>query len=135
LTLEEAREVLPFPFVGPRGAGEPEGVYGVLWGSQPVLILQYETYDLWLTRGSGFFGKGVPSEVVLAQPRINGRDAWWIAAGGHETAFFDAAGREVAGSRRTVEANVLIWQGAATYYRLETELPMEEALAIAETLP
>jgi len=119
----------------PSGVGEAEALYVVRYGGQPLLIAVYEDFDLWQTRGGGFFGKGVPADILIEQPEVNGRDAFWIEPGGHETAFFDDDGNEVRGSRRTVDSNVLIWRGEETYYRLETELSLEEALAIAETLP
>jgi hypothetical protein len=36
--------------------------------------------------------------------------------------------------RRLVEGQVLIWEADGITYRLETELSMEEAVAIAESL-
>lgn len=88
------------------------------------------------TRGAGFFGKGIPADATLEQPLVAGQPGWWIVSAGHETAFFDDHGREVLGSRRTVDRHALIWESARNvYYRMETELPLEDALAIAEGCP
>ena len=54
---------------------------------------------------------------------------------GTSVSFFDAEGALVAGSERTVERNALIWRREERFFRLETKLPFEEALVIAESLP
>ncbi len=62
-----------------------------------------------------------------------------MESGGHIVSFFDAEGALVAGSERTVERtverNALIWRHGEGFFRLETKLPFEEALVIAESLP
>ena len=36
--------------------------------------------------------------------------------------------------RRLVEGNVLLWEQDGVTYRLETELPLDEAIKVAESL-
>jgi hypothetical protein len=119
----------------PPGEGEPEGLYLAVWGEQPLLILEYPRFDLWQTRGGGFVGKGLPEEAQVDIASVSGEPAYWVDSGEHSAAFYDADGNEVHGSRRTITSKVLIWRGAESYYRLETELSLEQALTIAETLP
>jgi hypothetical protein len=38
-------------------------------------------------------------------------------------------------SFRQVDRSTLIWRTDAAFYRIETDLPMEDAIRIAETLP
>lgn len=137
VTLQEAPGELGFaPAVpAPEAAGDLEAAYVVDYGGQPLLVLQYASFDLWQTRGYGFFGKGVSAEATLEEFEINGSPAVWLVSAGHQTAFFDKYGREILGSRRAVDRNALIWRGADNYYRMETELPFEEALEIAQGLP
>lgn len=45
-TLDESRITLGFEPGVPREAGKPEAVYLLEWGRQPLLVLQYEDFDL-----------------------------------------------------------------------------------------
>ena len=135
VTLDEARAALGFEPALPPGEGTADGVYLAVWGRQPLLILEYPRFDLWQTRGGGFVGKGLPEEAQVEIPNVSGEAAYWVESGPYSAAFYDADGHEVRGSRRTITSKVLIWRGAESYYRLETELSLEQALAIAETLP
>ncbi|MCK9487113.1 MAG: hypothetical protein M0R73_10535 [Dehalococcoidia bacterium] len=135
VTVEQAEALLPYPLAIPEGAGEPQEVWAIQWGGQALIVMSFADLDLWQTRGGGYFGKSLPEDVALEQLLVNGRPAWWVGRVDHLTSFHDAGGNEVLGSRRTVDRNALIWQGEATYYRIETELPLDQALAIAESLP
>ncbi len=135
VTLTQAEALLLYPLAIPEGAGEPEEIWAIRWGGQALIVMSFADLDLWQTRGGGYFGKSLPEDIALQQVLVDGRPAWWIADVDHLTSFHDAEGNEVLGSRRTVDRNALIWQGEATYYRIETELPLEEAVAIAESLP
>lgn len=140
-SLEALARRTGFEHALPEGAGDLEGVYLVGYNGFAVGVLQYERLDLWQARGTDFgaFGKNVPQGTIIETPRVGeGVDdgvGYWIESGGHIVRFFDAEGREVAGSQRTVDRNTLIWRGAETFYRLETDLPLEDALAIARSLP
>jgi hypothetical protein len=135
VTMETARAALGFEPALPPDLGPPDAVYLAVWGRQPLLILEYPRFDLWQTRGGGFVGKGLPEEAQVDIPSVSGEPAYWVDSGPYSAAFYDAGGNEVHGSRRTITSKVLIWRGAESYYRLETELSLEQALAIAESLP
>jgi hypothetical protein len=61
--------------------------------------------------------------------------ARWITGGAHLLAFRTDDGTEIEESIRTVRRNTLIWRTDHAFYRIETELPLEEAREIANTLP
>ena len=94
-------------------------------------------FDLWQAFGTGFgyFAKSVEPETVIETPEVANSFAYWVESGGHIVSFFDAEGEPVAGSERTVDRNALIWRHSERFFRLETKLPFEEALVIAESLP
>ena len=100
-----------------------------------VVALEYERFDLWQKRGAGYFVKRVPRDILIAETDVNGNPAYWIESDGHTIRFVDEDGTEIAGSERTVIGNVLVWNSAETFYRIEGDLSQEEALAIAESLP
>ncbi len=136
-TLAELAREIGFE---PALAGEepPRAVYLVDYEGVEVAVLQYDEFDLWQTRetGYGYFGKVVRVTNVIETPSVNGQFGYWVSGGGYVVRFINADGEEVIGSRRTIDRNVLIWRSATgTFYRLETSLGMEEAVAIGATLP
>ncbi len=135
ITLADAPAVLGFDPALPAGQGTPDGVYLAEWGNQALLILEYPDFDLWQTRGGGFVGKGLPESAQVETPNVNGTPAYWLVSGPYDARFYDAQGHEVKSARRTISSHVLIWRGVESYYRIETELPLDAALAIARTLP
>jgi hypothetical protein len=62
---------------------------------------------------------------------VDGRDALWFADS-HQVAVVDEHGREVVESRRRV-GSTLVWTNGDTTLRLEGELTLGQAIAIAET--
>jgi hypothetical protein len=136
-TLAEAAALAGFQPLLPASAGDPVAVYLVTYRDLPVIVLQYEQFDLWQAFGTGFgyFQKSVEPETVIETPEVANSFAYWVESGGHIVSFFDAEGEPVAGSERTVDRNALIWRYSERFFRLETKLPFEEALAIAESLP
>ena len=77
---------------------------------------------------------GVKSDVtILETTQVNGQEAYWVT-GSHFLEYFDAQGRAIFDSVRLVEGNVLIWTDEDLTYRLETDMPLEEAIRTAESL-
>jgi hypothetical protein len=121
--------------VFPDGYGEPAAVYGFDYAVQ-FIVLQYPGFDLWEGRPDGeTVEKGLPEGTLLQETTVNGVPARWVSDGSHIVRFLDDTGREVHGSQRTVDRNTLIWRTDYAFYRIETDLPLEEALTIAESLP
>ncbi len=134
-SLEVAATAAGFTPALPAGAGRPRGVYLVDYGEPPVVVLDYDRFDLWESRTVGFFGKGVPPELIIRDFTIKGQPATWISGGNHIVRFVDESGKEVVASVRTVDRNTLVWQTPFAFYRLETDLPEADAIRIAESLP
>jgi hypothetical protein len=133
----EAANKLGFEPVLIPGRAAPAGVYIAEFAEFPVLVLDYEGFDLWQTDDVIFqkfvFSKGVS---VLEEVTVNGRPAYWIGGSAHIVQVLGPDGRVVPGSQRTVTGNTLVWQGAVLNYRLEVEgMTKEEALKLAESLP
>ena len=136
-TLVEAEGAAGFEVLLPSAVGAPVAVYLVRYEDVPVIVLQYEQFDLWQASGTafGYFAKSVEPETVIETPKVDGSFGYWVESGGQIVSFFDAEGALVSGSERTVERNALIWRRGERFFRLETGLPFEEALVIAESLP
>lgn len=98
----------------------------------PVVIAAYPQFDLYQTR-LGTFGKG-SGEEEFVETSFDGHNALWIEAGGHIAQFYDAEGRLVVESRRSVDRGTLLWAEDGITYRLETDLPMDGAIAVARSL-
>ncbi len=117
---------------------EPSSVYLVDYGRSTGVILRYDAFDLWQVEGGSFegtFGKGVPSPATITDLTISGVPARWISGGGHYVEYVDDTGTTLDGGFRYVERSTLIWRTQFALYRLETDLSLEESMAIAETLP
>lgn len=77
--------------------------------------------------GSWVATKGIPT--VINQTQVNGQEAFW--AEGPYMMWLTNGTLDV---RRLVDGHVLIWEQDGLTYRLEADLPMEEAVKIAESL-
>lgn len=135
-SLASAAATAGYALAVPPGEGAPQGVYLLDYG-EPVVVLEYAGFDLWQARlaEGAFFGKGAPGGVTIRDLTVNGEPARWISGGSHIIRFVDRFGREVTASQRTVDRNTLVWRTDYAFYRIETALPLEEALRIAESLP
>ncbi len=67
--------------------------------------------------------------TAVAETRVNGQNAFWIK-GGHRISLQIGSEQE----SYFVESDVLIWVENNITYRLESQLPLEEAVKIAESL-
>ncbi len=137
VSLPEAAEATGFQPALPRATNALRQAYLVIYGSQPVVVLHFDQFDLWEARlePRANFGKGVPTGVVIQDVEVGGRSGTWITGGSHVVAYISPSGEIVRGSERTVTKSTLIWRTPSLFYRLETDLSLEEAIRIAETLP
>lgn len=139
VSLRTAQQAVDFPSRFPTRDGahlRPDAVYLQGEGaSLPVVIFVYEDegFDLYQTR-AGFFGKGGPDPSLIHEIQFGGHEALRIDEGGHIASFLDAQGRVMVESRRTVGRATLLWEQDGITYRLETSLPQEEAIRVAESL-
>jgi hypothetical protein len=116
----------------------PRQSYVVRYLAEPIAILQYYGFDLWEAQlESGMVaGKGVPPGVRVQDFELReGVSARWISGGPHLLAFRTADGTEIEESIRTVRRSTLIWRTEHAFYRIETNLPLDSAIAIANSLP
>jgi hypothetical protein len=81
--------------------------------------------------GPGTFAeKGEPGQIQ--ETTVNGQRAIW--AEGPYVLQFRRGNQVDFDFRRLVEGRVLIWVEGEVTYRLETDLPLEEAVRVAESL-
>jgi len=142
-SLQDARRRFPSPIrlpSYPAELGAPDRVYlQNLNGSATILVwLDPENpsrvrLSLHLLSSPAFGSKtNVPPENAR-ETSVGGRRALWIDAPHLLEVYNDRGSRDLV-LRRLVEGNVLIWEQDGVTYRLETELPLEEAIRIAESL-
>ena len=137
VALQELRDMMAFPVAAPDTGERLRQAYFVSYGNQPVAVLSYEGFDLWQTqlRQEAFFGKGIAPDSILVETEVGGQTATWLSGPPHTVAYYVAPNVAIPESFRTVERNTLIWRTDAAFYRIETDLPMADAIRIAETLP
>lgn len=77
-------------------------------------------------------------QTQLAETQVRGERALWISGAPHVLLRLDASGAPDYETAQTVDANTLAWEvgdmDRGTIYRLETKLPLEQAVAFAESL-
>jgi hypothetical protein len=136
-TVDEASDLVGFDLSLPPQIGEPPSVYVLIYGTQHIAVIRYDEFDLWQARlpSEANFGKGAPPDVIVEDTFVDGTPARWITGGPHFVAFIDATGKRIESSERPVYANTLIWNDGDTFFRIETQLPFDDALRIAESLP
>jgi hypothetical protein len=120
----------------PAGSDELLQPYVVRYRDQPVVILHYDRFDLWQTQQLPMlatFGKQVPQGGEVRDVKVGTYDARWVT--GEHLVYYMFSSQSIQGSQRTVTRNTLIWRTPAAFYRLETDLGLNEALQIARTLP
>lgn len=131
-TLDAARASLPFDVLLPTyppDMGNPNHIYVPDERSIVMVWTEEETIRLVLTIHP------LEREMFKYYPweetgtRVNGEYAAWLT---EPHTMFDAGGEVV--TRRIVHDHVLIWYDDALTYRLETDLPVAEAVKIAESL-
>lgn len=133
-TLAEAREQVDFSIplpAYPPALGVPDHVYVQRFEGAMVILVWQETgqppLSLHILESGAFISKMQPA--VVEQTSVNGTSAVW-AEGPYLLEFTNGAYE----AHRIIEGYVLIWEVDGMTYRLETELPLDEAVRIAESL-
>jgi hypothetical protein len=139
-TLAEAQAQVGFPIhlpTYPPDLGPPERVFLQDLGG-PVVVLvwldpeQPDRVRLSLHQlGPGTFGQKFEPPVVR-ETTVHGKPAVWTE--GPYLLQFQRGGQTVYDTRRLVTGHVLVWVEEDITYRLETDLSLEEAVQIAESL-
>ena len=137
-SLEEARRQVLFPIQlpeYPEDLGEPDLVFLQDLEGQ-VLVLVWLDHDqpdkvrlsLHMYAGENITGEKFQPRVVQ-ETQVNGEPAVW-AEGPYVLKLSNGTYQVV----RLIEGQVLIWESEEITYRLETDLPLEEAVKVAESL-
>jgi hypothetical protein len=133
-TLEDARQNFGYPVELPAALDAPDRVY-MVQALKPILVLA------WLEPNGGVdvslhllppgtYGLKM-YEGELEETQVNGGRALWLP---NPHMYMIQVGREQF-KRREVLAHALVWEADnGMTYRLETDRPLEEALAIAESI-
>jgi len=136
-SLETARDRLPFPIrlpAYPTDLGMPDRVF-LQENDQMVILVWTEPDDPDKARfslheigpGSIIIGKFEPR--VIRETQVDGNYAVWV-----EGPYLVQLTDDTYNWRRLVAGNTLIWEVDGITYRLETDLTLEGALRIAESL-
>jgi hypothetical protein len=137
-TLEEARNKLDFSIqlpTHPPDLGRPDRIFLQDFEGQAVLLVWMDPVQPERIRmnllilGPGTFAqKGSPA--IIEETRVSGQRAIWTE-GPH---FLHLGGNMYQTVTLVVKGNILIWEQDGLTYRLETDLPLDEAVKVAESL-
>ena len=114
----------------------PQSVYLTSFGVFPAVIVRYERFDLWqFDTSQGSVGKGIdPGGVQVEQTTVGGELAYWVTGGPRLITLRDSAGQERSRTSRVTSSASLIWNRGPLYLRIEGDMTLDEALAIAERI-
>jgi hypothetical protein len=138
MTLEEAQQRVNFPILlpsYPADLGLPDRVFVQDAGGAMAILIWIDPEDPkqvlmslhMIPPGSWAVDKMDPAQIE--ETTVNGERAIW-AVGPYPVRFSNGDLDYV----RLIDGHVLIWTEGTVTYRLETELDLEEALKIAESL-
>jgi hypothetical protein len=137
-SLEDAAQRVNFPILlpaYPSDVGQPDYVFVQDAKSEMVILVWLDPENPEHVRMSLHF---IPEDswavrkfepVVVEETSVNGQDAVWTT--GPYPMIMQGGDIDLI---RLIEGHVLIWTDGNVTYRLETDLPLEEALKIAESL-
>jgi hypothetical protein len=150
LTLEQVRARVSYDVELPAALGAPDEIYlldtppggqvALVYYPRPDLIQANTTgVGVLLTEfqgnvhSTGAIGKGLSPGTRLEEVQVNGGRAFWIDGDPHVFFYMDARGQVQTETSR-LAANVLLWEHGEMTFRLESALPRDTALAIAESV-
>jgi len=147
ISIETAQGQVAFPVQVPAAlAGiPPESYLNDAFGAPVVSLLYPASADLPKIGSTGvglllmeidaggdtpiWLVKRATGETPLQPVTVNGREGYWIAGG---TLLAETGDPFWTYQRRS--GNVLVWEEEGITYRMESDLPLAEAIAIAESL-
>ncbi len=131
-TLENAQAAVDFPIRLPAGLPAPDAVsvqhspyplVVLVWlepGAPPLSVHQIDTRNVVI---KGYTG-------AIERVEVNGAEGVWLS-GPHNLDILPGDNTLI---RRYVESHVLLWEENGITYRVEGDLALDEAVAIAESL-
>jgi len=142
-TLDNARRDFGYPIklpAYPSDLGEPDHVYQQDVVGGPMIVLVWVDPDdagrvrlsLHLLSDDAIVYKGEPK--VIEETTVNGEQAFWLE-GPYPILVTGPGGRDLIFAR-LMDGHALVWFDPSTRltYRLETDLSLEEAIRIAESI-
>lgn len=139
-TLADARARVSFPIrqpAYPSDLGSPDRVFLQDLGGQVIVLVWMDRTQPDRVRmslhelGPGTFAEKIQPPVVQ-ETTVNGQHAVWTL--GPHLLQFSRNGQVIYDARRLVEGHTLVWTQGDITYRLETDLPLNDAVRIAESL-
>jgi hypothetical protein len=156
VTLDEARVAVDFPVLVPTAAGfdTPAEIYLMDGDEGEMVSLVYPAgpglpesdvtgVGALLTQFQGEADRGLiekglpdsgPNESRLEAVSVGGEPGFWISGAPHGFFFVCHDVSECREERYRLAGNVLLWEQDGLTLRLESELSLDEALAIAESV-
>jgi hypothetical protein len=141
LSLEDAESRLSFPLRLPNGA-RPDRALLQDFGNVKAAVLFYRhdsgtPYALFETNtqvGKGLsIGKGVVESAQALRVLGLGYEAYWLT-GLRIVQYYDLDGAVLQNSVRATDVNTLLWNENGRVFRIEGDLSLDNALAIANSL-
>lgn len=142
-TLEEARSqvVYPIPLPGyPADLGPPDRVYVQELGTKVTILVWLEPgrsdlarLVLYYVPDGAIAEKDVGDYKIVRKVPVRSYQAYWIE-GPHMLRFYNADKHPEWANGRLIDGHTLVWSQGWLTYRLETALPLGEAIRIAESL-
>lgn len=121
----------------PADLGEPKPVYfqdfGRDFDGAQQVILVYPDFVLYEAQGI-IYQKSIYDATTVEETKVGGKQALWLTGAAHLVQVQDTSGRAYVDFTRIVKGKVLAWEANGVTYRIETELPLDEAIRIAESI-
>jgi hypothetical protein len=83
---------------------------------------------------AGIFGKGIPPGTRIDEVKVNGGPGYWIEGDPHTIFYLDSRGQGRTETTR-LASNVLLWEQNQLTLRIESALPKDQVLRIADSVP
>jgi hypothetical protein len=132
--------VLPTdPAIGPPDAVFLDrGIVSLVWGPRPGLTAGSDGVGLLINefRGSvtdDYYQKVLGADSTVTRVSVDGATGFFISGPPHYFFYVDERGNDVDASRRVV-GNALLWSSGEVTYRLESDVGIDEAVRLAESL-
>jgi Domain of unknown function (DUF4367) len=130
----------------PKGVGDPDHVYWLQYPPGDMITAEYGAenggaklvFSQWKTGGPDLFYKTLSFNTTAEPAVVDGNPGLWISGGDHAVFYLapedTGTGANHWSQRGYLAGNVLAWRDGDVIYRLEADVPKEEAIEIAESL-
>lgn len=136
VSLDDARRRADFAVATPRGCSRctvlfdatiPGGRVTIAWPGRPrVFLMQFRG------EATPFVQKRATDRTIVRLVSVAEVAGYWVAGSPHAVIFKDGNGRTLFGRR--LASNVLLWERGGVTFRLEGDVTLRRALAIAAGL-